>query len=221
MPSVDPAKPRSLPKFRRGSPDLTGQQFSRLTVIRFAGRSSRSLVLWECQCDCGEKALIVSSYSLTSGEKRSCGCLGRDVTRQRSVIHGMRNSPTYASWRSMRDRCGRPSATGYERYGGRGIQVCKRWSESFESFLADMGKRPSKDHQLERIDNDSDYCPENCKWATRSEQARNRRKARHLLLTFNGETMTPNEWAERLGLSVQTIYARRWKGWPMERVLSA
>lgn len=117
-----------------------------------------------------------------------------------------------------------PNATGYDRWGGRGIIVCDLWRSSFESFLADMGARPSKDYSIDRYpDYDGNYEPGNCRWATRKQQANNRRQyARkcRIMLSHNGESLTMQEWAYRLGLSVQTIYGRRWKRWPIEKVLS-
>jgi hypothetical protein len=137
--------------------------------------------------------------------------------------HGRRSrqrdqTAEYRIWVDMRHRCRNPNALNYHRYGGRGIKVCARW-DSFEAFLADMGPRPSPDYSLERKNNDGDYSPENCCWATRSEQMRNTRQAKPI--TWNGETLLIVEWAERTGIDPHRIYCRIYvEGWPIERALT-
>lgn len=125
-------------------------------------------------------------------------------------FRGNKPSLTYASWDAMVMRCVNPKNIGYAHYGGRGVLVCERWRK-FENFLEDMGERPSKEHQLEREDNDGNYEPGNCRWATRKEQARNRRS--NLRLTLNGVTRTAVEWSEELGVSLNTIAKRKSRGW--------
>jgi hypothetical protein len=129
---------------------------------------------------------------------------------------GDKPSPEYTCWDGMLGRCERPSSRRlHPKYAH--ISVCKRWKESFEAFLADMGPRPSRNHQIERIDNSRDYSPENCRWATCSEQARNRRS--NLMLTFRGETLPAVVWAEKTGLPVHTIWTRKHRGWSDARTL--
>ena len=115
-------------------------------------------------------------------------------------------------------RCEAPRDISYPRYGGRGISVCDRWRASFQAFLDDMGERPSKSYQIERDDNDGNYMPENCRWATRKEQARNRRS--QTILTFNGESLCVSEWAERMGVKRGQLQNRINLGWPVERILT-
>lgn len=126
-------------------------------------------------------------------------------------------TPEYRAWSKIKERCFKPHHPSYTDYGGRGISMCARWRGSFPAFLADVGPRPSPAHSIDRIDNDGHYEPGNCRWATRSQQVRNSRHARRL--TFGGETRTICEWADRLGLKLNTITDRLRKGWQVEEAL--
>lgn len=155
--------------------DLIGQQFNKLTVVAYYGKDNRGGTLWKCSCSCGSgKEVITSTGNLRSGNTNSCGCFQKERASETSKTHGLSNSITYSSWVNMINRCKYESYEHYDRYGGRGIKVCDRWLESFENFLEDMGERPSKEITLDRIDLDGDYFPENCKWSSKVEQARNR-----------------------------------------------
>ena len=127
-------------------------------------------------------------------------------------------TPEYVVWQGMIQRCTNPASPWFHYYGGRGIRVCDRWRRSFASFLADMGRRPSPMLTLDRIDNNGHYCPENCRWATRTEQMRNR-TSYNRVLTLNGESLCQEAWAERLGLNAQTIQKRLKSGWSIEKSL--
>lgn len=160
--------------------DLNGKQFGRLTVTG-RGRQMGGKPTWLCRCNCGGLA-EVRARSLVEGDTKSCGCISREVTAARSLTHGQtrvgRHSPEYKCWAMMLQRCNNPRAHAYESYGGRGIRVCEWWN-TFENFFADMGTRPSPLHSIDRFpNNDGDYEPDNCRWATKKEQAANRRPAR-------------------------------------------
>lgn len=155
----------------RCSPDLTGKKFGRLTAVEFLGSLSLSSV-WLCLCECGGTK-NVGSYLLRRGDTRSCGCMQRENAASLKMKHGLSTSSTYRSWSAMICRCTKPYTNSYELYGGRGISVCARWAE-FENFLADMGERPAG-RSIDRIDCDGNYEPSNCRWATASQQQRNKR----------------------------------------------
>lgn len=196
------------------SRDLSGRTFHRWTVIEPAAVRN-GYRYWRCACECGTERDVLGT-TLRNGTSKSCGCLATDV--RLSQTHGQSYTSEYPSWQHMLNRCHNPDSTYYRDYGGRGITVCERWRNSPENFIADMGPRPTPDHTLERIDNDGPYSPENCRWATRREQARDRRSNRRL--THNGETLCLAEWAERLGITTNTLYMRLRAGWSVEKALT-
>ena len=160
--------------------DLVGRRFGRLVVVARAENDSRGHVRWECLCDCGNATTVWgSNLKRKTRSTRSCGCLAQEARPARTARtftkHGMYKSPEYRAWQNMRERCNNPKHPQFKDWGGRGITVCPEWMDSFEAFYADVGPRPGHRLSLDRIDNDGDYEPGNVRWATHSQQMKNRR----------------------------------------------
>lgn len=197
------------------SKPMIGLKFGKLTVLSEAERLRPKYPRYLCSCDCGMNT-IVNGYHLRSGATKSCGCWNKDNPTTKT--HGLTESDEYKVWCGMKRRCYNKNEPSYHRYGGNGITIAEEWLNSFEKFLEDMGNRPSKEYSIDRIDGTKGYYKDNCRWATKTTQSRNRKSA--ILVTFNNETYCITEWAERINIKEATLRARIKNGWDIARALT-
>lgn len=199
--------------------DLKGQKYNRLLVIGDAIKRGKNYY-YPCRCECGKETLVRKD-ALVSGGTKSCGC-----SRGQYPIDSKysKRSRLYHVWYGMKRRCENPQDTNYHKYGGRGIRVCKEWSDNYEAFVdwaIEAGYDPNSKHKectLDRIDNNGNYEPSNCRWANMTVQSNNRRNS--VLVTYCGETLTIAQWAKRVGLSHGTLLNRINQGWDIEIALT-
>lgn len=200
--------------------DIHGKKFGTLTVKAFAGLDNSGSAYWNCLCICGRVKRVRGS-SLRNGDVQTCtsaACRAKLGIQTTYTTHGGTGTPEFQAWHNMKQRCENPNHRQFHVYGGRGIQVCARWA-SFENFLADMGPRPSPDHSIDRYpDQNGNYCPENCRWATQKQQTRNMR--RNVNITYRGVTRCATDWAILLGLDPSTIIRRHRLRWSVPDILS-
>ncbi len=191
--------------------DIVGNKYNRLTVLSF-DKSINYKTYWICECECG---VIKSIYSanLKNGNTKSCGCYEIEQTSKRFFKHGNsaknneKCSTEYSSWQSIKNRCLNPTVINYNDYGGRGIIICDRWKNSFENFLQDMGNKPDKSYSIERIDVNGNYEPSNCKWATKIEQANNKRNNIIILDTITNKIYSSIAEASRdINMNFKTLW---------------
>jgi len=199
--------------------DITGESRNFLTAIGYGGRfNGGTKTKWWFMCQCGTVKLL-TPRAVLDGKTKSCGCMSVLLNRKSHSKHGMEKTPEYRSWQAMKTRCYNPRSQDWERYGGRGISVCDRWFHSFENFFLDMGARP-EGCSIDRIDNNGNYEPGNCRWACIKTQAQN--KSNNLLLTHNGVTKCLAEWADESGISRNTMYSRVVESkWEIGKAISA
>jgi hypothetical protein len=192
-----------------------GTMFEHLTVIG-PTRNAKGVAAYECRCTCGATAVVRGS-DLRSGHNRSCGCMGVKLRAAANTVHGHAvrgsESPEYKSWKSVVQRCENPSDPRFASYGGRGVRMCARWRKSFDMFLKDMGQRPDG-CSLDRLDVDRGYGPNNCRWATRIEQANNTRRS--VRFEFRGFSGTVRQLSEKFGVPHRVLKRRVAAGWGVE-----
>lgn len=200
--------------------NIAGQRFGYLTVVELVASADAGQARWRCRCNCG-RATVVQSQSLRNGTTKSCGCLKQQKTIDRSTKHGdskrIDRTKEYLAWKGAKSRCFNPKAPQFQHYGGRGITMCAEWVNDFPAFLKHMGRCPPG-MELDRYpNNDGNYEPGNCRWATKKQQARNQRKTQ--LLTYNGKTKPQVEWAEQFSIDVKTLRYRLNHNWPIDKAL--
>lgn len=197
--------------------NLTGQKFGRLTVIGFAYKKlvgKNYKYYWNCLCECGTNC-IVESYNLKSGTSKSCGCYRKSFRKK----HNLTKSRLYRIWRGIRTRCKNPKIKEYVRYGGRGIKVCDEWGNNFISFYNWAIENGYQDDlTIDRINNNNDYKPSNCRWVTMEEQSQNTKKV--IKITYNNEAYSLSKWARIIGINRNTLYTRYKNGWNVEEMLT-
>lgn len=184
--------------------DLTGKRFGRLVAIEYLGNSR-----WKCKCDCG-KYHEVLAYSLKNGITRSCGCFNIERAIETNTTHGQANTKLYGVWCAIKRRCYKAYDKRYKNYGNRGIVMCEEWKNNFQSFYRWSMANGYKEHlTIDRIDNNGNYEPSNCRWATNKEQSRN--KTNNHIIEYNGEKMTAVEFAEKYNINYSTLLTRLWR----------
>jgi hypothetical protein len=192
--------------------DIKGRRFGLLVAMEELPRE-RGMRKWQLRCDCGASKVALQKAFTSGGKLRSCGCDNR-----RSVQHGLSSTPEYRAWINMKTRCYDQTTPYFDTYGGRGVQVCSKWLTSFEAFYADMGRRPSEKHSIDRIDNDGNYEPGNCRWAIQKVQSRNQRTNK--LVSVEGKRITLAEAVESAPVPYNTVLYRLKRGWPVEAAIS-
>lgn len=205
--------------------DIVGERFKRLLIVSHdgGGRTAASQE-YTAKCDCGNTVRVLRE-SVLSGHKGSCGCLRRETAANNRTKHGetirfgerVNPTPEWMAWMAMIDRCRRETHPAFHNYGGRGIKVCDEWLLSFDAFLLHVGRRPSNNHSLDRIDNNGHYEPGNVRWATKREQGRNTRHTR--VLECRGRKQSVTAWAEEMGISKGLICGRLKMGWSVEAAI--
>lgn len=198
--------------------DLTGEKYGYLTVMGRAPQDTYYGSKWRCKCVCGKECVVLSS-NLRSGRQTSCGCIKTLKAIQRNTTHGVSGNAIYTCWKDMIHRCENPRHASYPDYGGRGIKICEEWHEPKIFYDWSISHGWKKGLTLDRIDNDRDYEPSNCRWTTWEVQANNKRKNHSI--TYNGKTQTIAQWSIECDIPYDTLYSRIAKrGWNIERALT-
>lgn len=193
-----------------------GKVYHYLTIKSFSHKKGTHRH-YNCECICGNSN-VVRLNDLRSGNTKSCGCYKSKTTSERVSTHGMSKTKLYRRWKDMRRRCNNPNRKGYKNYGGRGIKVCEEWEEDFMNFYNwSMENGYLEELEIDRIDNDGNYEPNNCRWITRKEQSNNKQQSRYV--TINGITKTLKDWSAESGLPYDTLRLRLNRGWKEKELL--
>lgn len=200
--------------------NLLGRRFGRLVVMKRAENGKDGRVRWLCKCDCGNEKIVIAKL-LINGCTKSCGCLNSEKAAERAhnrAKHGEYKTRLYSIWTGIKDRCYRPKTIGYKNYGGKGIKMCEEWQSyiSFRDWAIANGY--SNELTIDRINNEKDYCPENCRWATMKQQRHN--SSQNRFIVYNNETHTIDEWSEITGINYHTISSRLRRGWNVADTLT-
>lgn len=203
-----------------------GDKFGRWVVLaesatRLVGRDLRAQRAFECRCDCGTLRSVIG-LSLSNGKSQSCGCLQREVSREKHTVHGATTgrgmTPEYSAWKAIIARCENPKNKRFLDYGGRGIKITAEWRNNFQKFLTDMGPKPGPGYSIDRRDNDADYEPGNCRWATSRQQMVNRRNTRMVNTTRGMRPLA--DLAKECGVPANTLRARLELGWSLSDAMA-
>lgn len=185
--------------------EMIGKKFGNLRIIERAGSNKHGMAMWLCKCDCGA-SYVAEGCRLRKGNTKSCGCL----KKTHAIKHHDSGSSEYWAWVGAKDRCNNPNSKHYKDYGGRNVTMCASWQNSYENFLRDMGRKPSTEYSLDRVNVNGNYEPSNCRWATPEEQANNRRDNNKIL--YRGKSQTLSRWSRELNLNLKTLDKRYRKG---------
>lgn len=196
--------------------NLINQKFNRLTVLERSNNSGKK-VMWKCRCECGN-ITFVSTSNLRCNKAKSCGCLKLEEFSKRFVKHNQRNTKLYEIWKSIKNRCLNPKSLAYKNYGGRGITICQKWKDDFMEFYTwSMQNGYNENLSIDRINNDGNYEPSNCRWVDRKTQANNTRT--NHFITFDNQTLTIKQWSEKLNIPYSCLFSRL-KNWSIEKALT-
>lgn len=194
--------------------DLTGRKYGRLVVTKVSHKT-HSGTYWFCKCDCGNTIKAIINH-LNNGHIKSCGCLKKENAKKSFTIHGLYKIPEYRAWIGMKSRCYNHKTKGFKNYGGRGIKVCNRWLNSFENFYSDVGKKLFSKASIDRIDNDKNYSPNNCRWTDRVTQNNNKRNS---FLTIDNVTKKLKDWFYEYNIKPITYHNRINRGWSKKEAM--
>ena len=197
--------------------DLTNQKFNRLTVLELSDKRGKK-VMWKCRCDCGN-ITFVETCNLRGNRTKSCGCYKMDGLLSRSTKHNQRHTKLYEVWKGIKQRCLNSNHKAFKNYGGRGISICDEWKDNFSSFYNwAMQNGYSDELSIDRINNDGNYEPNNCRWVDRKTQANNTRT--NHFITYNNETHTIAEWSRILNIKYSVILYRLHHNWSIEKTFT-